>query len=332
MRVRFAVPASLLAAFPFSAVPAASLAQRQLPSRPGRKETPVRRLLTVLLAALGLTVMAAGPAAAQSRSSRPIRPKQYFVGEVNGQIRSSVLSVVGCPAENSGVAPSGDGHPLAGQTVSAERIIMDPPGYTGQAHRLRVDLAVSPNPRLPLIYLIHVADLSNYGSAAQISSTITLPCAARVTAVFTPIDGGQSAVPSTVALRLEGPAISLVPDVARPGDLISARGSGFAPDSTYTLAECSKTSWIVPQYPCAANPIPEAVTTDNNGSFVHRFLVEDCPGPVPAGLREHCFIGVPSPVGVDGVILAGAAPLTVVEAGTGRCERDRVPVGCRGLG
>lgn len=91
-------------------------------------------------------------------------------------------------------------------------------------------------------------------------------------------------------------------------------GTGFAPNAALTVEECSLTSWIAPQDPCARTNIIR-VHTSATGHFRHVLTAEICPGVgpgvVPPGFVEHCWVGVPTPVGVDGITLVGASPLIV---------------------
>jgi hypothetical protein len=169
----------------------------------------------------------------------------------------------------------------------------------------------------PLIYRVHIADLNDYQVKAPFPFMLSVPCDATVTAVFSPINGGPSAMNLDVALTLRSPAIvpSQVPEAplkapdqlkVHPGQVITLDGSGFVRNASHLVEECSRTTWIAPADPCAdTNAI--TVTAGADGGFTHLFVVEAC----SAALSSDCFIGTPIPSGVDVVELAGAARITV---------------------
>jgi len=270
--------------------------------------TRLRRLLAAAAAA-ALGALVSGPALAQTSAAQPIGPDQYFAGEVNGNLGQSVLSVQGCsPSAGSGAS----GQLLPGQTVEVTRFLVPPPGpgghivgYTGNAQSISADLEVSlPNP--PLVYRVHIADLTTYNTKAPLPFMLSIPCDATVTAVFSPINGGPSAMNSDVALALQSPAIVPSQVLVYPGQVITLNGSGFVPNASYLIEECSRTTWIAPQDPCVdSNNI--TVTTGVDGEFTHSFVVQACTAILPS----DCFIGAPIPSGVDVVELAGAARITV---------------------
>jgi hypothetical protein len=268
---------------------------------------------TAALAAGGAGLLA-GPAQAQPNIS-PVQPKQYFAGQVNGNTASSVLSVLGCPPPAATGAPTTDGHPMPGQTVDAELFLVPPPvavgtdflGYTGRAHKLSVSLVVS-LAEPPLAYEIHIADLTTYNTTAPIPTTLNIPCAgATYQMVFSPVSGGAKAMTSTVSLSLGIPRIVTVPTpVAAQTQPIELRGTGFVPATTYTVEECSSTGWVVPQNPCVGTNNVQ-VTTDTTGAFTTLFS----PVPCTAILPSTCYVGVPTPQGVDTITLAGADKIIV---------------------
>jgi len=89
-------------------------------------------------------------------------------------------------------------------------------------------------------------------------------------------------------------------------------GRNFTPSTTYTVKECGKTFWIVPQNPCdSTNSI--VVTTNAHGQFKSSFTVQTCPSGTnsPPGFSQTCYIGVPTPNGIDTISLVGAARITV---------------------
>jgi hypothetical protein len=89
-------------------------------------------------------------------------------------------------------------------------------------------------------------------------------------------------------------------------------GRNFKPSTTYTVKECGMTSWSVPQNPCdSTNSI--VVTTNAHGGFKSAFIVQTCPSGANSspGFSQTCYIGVPTPSGIDTIALVGAARITV---------------------
>ncbi|MGH9123272.1 MAG: hypothetical protein ACRDZ8_00875 [Acidimicrobiales bacterium] len=279
---------------------------------------------TKMLVAAATVALTAGAAAllAVPASAQPaqvlIGPQQYFAGQVNGNIGTSVLSALGCPAATpvpvSGTAAPQQGHPMPGQTVSAEFFPVPPPvavgntflGYTGRASKVKVTL-VTNLAEPPLSYLTQIAVLTKYNTPAPIPVTLSLPCNATYQMMFTPVNGGIHSRTSIVNLSLESPQIVTIPTpVATAAPLIDLHGSGFVPATTYTIAECSQTNWIVPQNPCVqTNNV--MVTTDTAGSFTHVFD----PVPCTVILPSTCYVGAPTPQGIDTITLAGADKILV---------------------
>lgn len=289
-------------------------------SRNGSLMKPFTKMLfaaaTVAITAAAAALFAV-PASAQPAQIL-IGPKQYFAGQVNGNIGSSVLSALGCPAATpvpiSGTAAPQQGHPMPGQTVSAEFFPVPPPvafgstflGYTGRASKVQVTL-VTNLAEPPLSYLTQIAVLTKYNTPAPIPVTLSLPCNATYKMMFTPVSGGRNAKTSIVNLSLESPQIVTIPTpVATAAPLIDLHGSGFVPSAKYTIAECSQTNWIVPEDPCLeSNNI--MVTTDTTGSFTHTFDPLPCTAVVPS----TCWVGAPTPQGIDTITLAGADKIIV---------------------
>ena len=114
-------------------------------------------------------------------------------------------------------------------------------------------------------------------------------------------------------------AVSAAPPkiIAHPKNLMvntftTLTGRNFAPDTTINLTECSATNWVVEvQNPCdTTNTV--TVTTDTKGGFTTGFQALLCPNGkrvLPNGVR--CYIGVPTPSGIDTVRLVGAAKIIV---------------------
>jgi hypothetical protein len=106
--------------------------------------------------------------------------------------------------------------------------------------------------------------------------------------------------------------------VARPNNVMVRQpirlvGSGFPPNRTITIKECSRTNWVVNQNPCDSdNAI--TVTTNANGGWRGTMTAELCPAtPVAAAPQpaEICYVGQPVPAGLDTIKLVGAARITV---------------------
>jgi hypothetical protein len=122
---------------------------------------------------------------------------------------------------------------------------------------------------------------------------------------------GALVAPASAATT-QPPAITARPDNVMVNQHTNLIGRGFPRFTTLRLAECSKTSWVVPARPCDKdNSI--VVRTDGKGSFVTGFKVEACAGSraTTKGLAQVCYIGVPKPSGVDTVRLVGAARIVV---------------------
>jgi hypothetical protein len=277
--------------------------------------TSIRKFLTVAVAgAVAITaggaLLLAAPANAQPAQIL-IGPKQYFAGEVDGNSGSSVLSVLGCPSPSvaPGSAATSDGHPMPGQTVSAQWFPVPPPvpvgsdwlGYTGKAHKLGVDLITSwLEP--PISVITSIGQLTSYNTPLAIPTTLSLPCDATYQMVFLPLGGGDNAMSSTVKLTLGSPRIvTILPPTAPHPNTVILQGTGFVPTTTYTLVECSRTNWVAPKDPCLkANAV--TVTTDSTGAFSTPFKPLPCTNRRPS----TCYVGAPTPTGVDTITLAGA--------------------------
>ncbi|HWD09072.1 MAG TPA: hypothetical protein VHA57_08260 [Actinomycetota bacterium] len=281
---------------------------------------PFKKILVAAATAAltaGAAALLAVPANAQPAQIL-IGPKQYFAGQVNGNIGTSVLSALGCPTATplplSGAATTAQGHPMPDQTVSAEFFPVPPPvpvgstflGYTGRASKVKVTL-VTNLAEPPLSYLTPIATLTTYNTPAPIPVTLNLPCNATYQMLFTPVNGGRKAMTSVVNLTLESPQITTIPTpVTTAAPIIDLHGSGFVPATNYAIEECSQTNWIVPQDPCVqTNTI--MVTTDTTGSFTHVFD----PVPCTAILPSTCYVGAPTPQGIDTITLAGADKIIV---------------------
>jgi hypothetical protein len=204
---------------------------------------------------------------------------------------------------------------MPGQTVSAEFFPVPPPvavgstlvGYTGRASKINVTLVTNLG-EPPLSYVTHIALLTTYNTPAPIPVTLNLPCNATYQMMFTPVTGGKNAKTSIVHLTLKSPQIVTIPTpVTTAAALIDLHGSGFVPATNYRIAECSQTNWVVTQNPClTSNSV--AVTTDTSGSFTHTFDPLPC---AAAGVPSLCWVGAPTPQGIDTITLAGADRIIV---------------------
>jgi hypothetical protein len=105
--------------------------------------------------------------------------------------------------------------------------------------------------------------------------------------------------------------------VARPQSVMVNRsttlvGTNFKPRKSLTIKECPETTWVVPEDPCdSTNSI--VVKTNGRGAFTSSFTVQTCAGGTTTspGFSEKCYIGDPTPSGIDVITLVGAARVTV---------------------
>jgi len=112
--------------------------------------------------------------------------------------------------------------------------------------------------------------------------------------------------------------------VAKPDSVTVNRkttltGSGFKRHKKLRIWECSARSWVVPKQICNhRNAV--TVRTGSRGGFTVKFKALVCPAASSSaaptasarkGFSRRCFVGVPTPSGVDVVILVGATRITV---------------------
>jgi hypothetical protein len=128
---------------------------------------------------------------------------------------------------------------------------------------------------------------------------IGLTSTLAVTAVLlgtVPAASAASTVPTTIKAK---------PDNVMVNTVTKLTGKGFLPKTSFTVEECSETTWTVPTDPCdTTNTI--TIHTNAKGSFHAKFTVQGCPvgaSPGSAGLAMLCYIGVPQPSGIDTVAL-----------------------------
>jgi hypothetical protein len=119
---------------------------------------------------------------------------------------------------------------------------------------------------------------------------------------------GAGAVPAPGA-----PHIVAQPNNVMVNTTVKLIGSGFQPHATIDLKECGSTSWIVPQNPCNSTTIP--ATTNRNGHFDQTFVAKLCPRTSSGGghpiTEERCYVGDPSPSGIDTINLVGHVKIIV---------------------
>jgi hypothetical protein len=122
---------------------------------------------------------------------------------------------------------------------------------------------------------------------------------------------------AAASAKKAGPKIVLDPTSAMINTTVEVHGKGFAPNASITVAECSKTTWSLPEQPCVdGNQV--TLTTNANGKFKTTMKVGLCPsGPTPVVstgtpvTQRTCYIGQLTPTGIDTLALVGAAPLMV---------------------
>lgn len=85
-------------------------------------------------------------------------------------------------------------------------------------------------------------------------------------------------------------------------------GSNFPASTRITIKECSSTSWYVLANPCVS---AIKVKTNASGGFKTSMTIHGCPGSSGTGTSETCYVGEPTPYGVDTMTLTGAAKITV---------------------
>jgi len=120
--------------------------------------------------------------------------------------------------------------------------------------------------------------------------------------------GAVSAGASTAA-----PHIVAHPNSQMVNKSIKLTGTHFKANSTITIEECSSTAWVVViQRPCDTKNLI-AVKINGGGRFTSAFTVQTCPGGTTSspGSSQTCYIGDPTPSGVDVIDLVGAVTVTV---------------------
>jgi hypothetical protein len=121
--------------------------------------------------------------------------------------------------------------------------------------------------------------------------------------------GAVSVAAAAAPAANHGPNIVAKPDSVMVNKTTTLTGSGFRRHRKLTIWECSARNWIVPKQICNhRNAV--TVRTNARGGFSVKFKVLVCPA-TSKGFSRHCFVGVPTPRGVDTVILVGATRITV---------------------
>jgi hypothetical protein len=144
--------------------------------------------------------------------------------------------------------------------------------------------------------------------------TVARP-SARSLAVLILISGGVIGVFSIsagAASTTPAPHITAHPHSVMVNSSTTLTGTNFKPRKSITLKECPETTWIVPQNPCdSTNSV--VVKVNSQGTFKTSFTVQTCPGGTTTepGFSETCYIGDPSPSGIDTINLVGAVKITV---------------------
>jgi hypothetical protein len=120
------------------------------------------------------------------------------------------------------------------------------------------------------------------------------------------------AVPAGAATTTP-PVITAHPDDVMVNATTKLVGAGFAAHATVHIAECGATSWVVPNSPCdTSNTV--TVRTNGKGKFKVTFTVQACDATSttgPGDLSMRCYIGVPTPTGIDTVELQPFTPIVV---------------------
>lgn len=144
------------------------------------------RRLPVVIGTLAVVALALVPGTAAAAT--PIGPNQIFIGEVNGSAAPVNFDVV-CPgAANTGHA--------FGDTVGVVKLQDPIPGFgrTGNAHSIAADLLYT----IGTISVFEpVTTFTTYTTNA-VPDTVAAPCSGTGTMVFTPVNGGSGATPSSV--------------------------------------------------------------------------------------------------------------------------------------
>ena len=154
-----------------------------------------RRLRIALTGALiGGTALVVAPAAGAAQAAQPIGPNQPFAGMTHGPLGTNKILMI-CPG------PVNRGHPAGGQTVKVVEQSAAVGGFTGsKGKRIVVSFA---GPTIAPLIVLH-----DYGVAAAIPTTLTLPCSGTGIVTFTPEPFAKNARADRVTVAFEpGPAV-----------------------------------------------------------------------------------------------------------------------------
>jgi hypothetical protein len=141
--------------------------------------------LAAAAAGAGLALVPGAAVAAPT----PIGPNQIFIGQVNGSSAAVDFDVV-CPG------PANTTGHASGDTVGVVKLQDPIPGFgrTGNASAIAAKLMYTKG---TVSVLEPVAKFTAYTTKA-VPKTVTAPCSGTGTMVFTPVNGGSGATPSSV--------------------------------------------------------------------------------------------------------------------------------------
>jgi hypothetical protein len=157
-------------------------------------------LLGLTVAAVTAVGLSAGPAQA-----RPVGPKQYFTGVINGKDGNTTTPITIRMACAGPIRPGQTGHPLPGQTLAVHQLF--PPasgtlGYTGNDAKIGV-FFTAPPPGGARATATTPA-FTRYDRPQPLPTSLTLPCAGTGTVYFTPIPVIPPSRSATVPVRFVG--------------------------------------------------------------------------------------------------------------------------------
>lgn len=156
------------------------------------------RTLTFVLLTAAVGLAAGSPVGAQAAGA-PIGPKQAFSGLVNGAGANAVIEM----ACFGPTRPGQMGHPLAGQSLEVLRsAAVAHGGFTGRAHEIAGYLAFPASATATGV--AKAAIFGSYGTAAEIPTSVELPCWGSGQAEFTPVMGGRTARSASVSVSFAG--------------------------------------------------------------------------------------------------------------------------------
>jgi hypothetical protein len=121
-------------------------------------------------------------------------------------------------------------------------------------------------------------------------------------------------LPSAAAKQpAPAPHITVTPNNVMFDATVTLVGKHFAPNTNLHLRECGAKSWVVTEHACSKGHTK--VKTDNYGGFTTPFDVSICPmirdWPGHPINERRCFVGDPTPSGVDTINLIGHARVII---------------------